>query len=249
MVVTAKAPQSRLRSPGEAWNSFPALARSYASHERFASDYRVAYGDSAAKVIDRFRELNAKSAAALVDGQQSLLAMHGKRSNVERRDETLALFIYGGIVDSSRQFADAITSHRCARRIVVYIDTPGGLLGVAHAIYDALLDHPARKVAVVDRSCWSAGVLIAAACDRIICRNNSTMMVHRARSVSEGTADDHHIAMLQARHRDDQYMRCVLARRRRVSPQKFEQLRADERFMTAIEAVHSGFADRVVPSS
>lgn len=54
-----------------------------------------------------------------------------------------------------------------AAAVVVDIDTPGGRLDAVIQMRDALIDSPLRTLALVDASAFSAGALVAIACEEI----------------------------------------------------------------------------------
>ena len=81
-------------------------------------------------------------------------------------DSGLARFIEKGLTKAEHDRADAV---------VLEINTFGGYVDSAVAIRDALLDTPVVTVAFVKDRAWSAGALIAIACDKIFMTPESSM--------------------------------------------------------------------------
>lgn len=65
----------------------------------------------------------------------------------------------------SRVLAEAAAAGAAA--VLLEIDTPGGRLDAVLQMRDALLDSPVRTIAYVNRTAFSAGALIAIACEEI----------------------------------------------------------------------------------
>jgi hypothetical protein len=74
--------------------------------------------------------------------------------------------------------------------INVRINSPGGSVFDAIAIYNALNHHPARSVTYVDGLAASAASVIAMAGDEIVMMPGSQMMIHDASAVHDGNAAD-----------------------------------------------------------
>ncbi|MCX7796896.1 MAG: ATP-dependent Clp protease proteolytic subunit [bacterium] len=72
-----------------------------------------------------------------------------------------------------------------AKYIVVEIDTFGGLVNSAVKIRDALLDSPIPTVAYVKNRAWSAGALIAIACEKIAFTESGSMGAAEPRPMEE----------------------------------------------------------------
>jgi ATP-dependent protease ClpP protease subunit len=78
-----------------------------------------------------------------------------------------------------------------ADRITLHINSPGGDVFEAHAIYNALREHQAGVDVVVDGLAASAASYIAMAGDSITMSLNAIMMIHDAIGITLGNAADH----------------------------------------------------------
>lgn len=66
------------------------------------------------------------------------------------------------------QAIDALRGADADARVDIILHTPGGLLHSAQQILHALKHHRGRKTAFIPYSAWSAGTMIALACDEIV---------------------------------------------------------------------------------
>jgi ATP-dependent protease ClpP protease subunit len=77
-----------------------------------------------------------------------------------------------------------------ASRINLRLNTPGGEVFDATAIYNALIEHPARIDVHIDGVAASAGSYIAMSGDEIRMADNAYMMIHNAQGGVVGEAED-----------------------------------------------------------
>ena len=141
-----------------------------------------------------------------------------------------------------------------ASAVVVRIDTPGGRLDAVLQMRDSLLDTPLRTVAFVDSTAFSAGALVALACEEIAMTPGAAMGA--ATPVVGGTgevADEKTVsavratfeATAEARGRDPQVAAAM------VDPEvEVDGLIERGRLLTltVAQAVEVGYADAVVTS-
>ncbi len=73
--------------------------------------------------------------------------------------------IDGGMVPYARRVLQE--AERQGAAVIVHINTPGGRVDAATKIRDALLNTPVRTIAFIDKEAFSAGALIALACEAI----------------------------------------------------------------------------------
>lgn len=72
--------------------------------------------------------------------------------------------------------------------INIYINSLGGSVKEALAIYNQLKRHSAKKTAYVDGFCCSAATLIAMACDEVVMPRNTIMFIHNAWWITAGNS-------------------------------------------------------------
>ncbi|MDD4337497.1 MAG: ATP-dependent Clp protease proteolytic subunit, partial [Firmicutes bacterium] len=88
----------------------------------------------------------------------------------------LASFIARGLREAAEARADAV---------IIDIDTPGGYVDAALKVRDAIISSKVRTIAYVNSRAWSAGALIAIACDDIAMKMGSSMGAAETRPKEE----------------------------------------------------------------
>jgi ATP-dependent protease ClpP protease subunit len=128
--------------------------------------------------------------------------------------------------------------------ITVHINSPGGSVTDALAIYSILNKHQGHVTAVVDGLCASAATIVALAADEIVMAEHSLMMVHNPWTVTSGdatkmrkTADTLDMASRE--------MAALYTARTGLSGEKVVAIMSAETWFNAYEAVDAGFAHRV----
>lgn len=164
------------------------------------------------------------------------------------------LSIYGEI-DDSGFFGDAISSKAIAKalkalgdvkEITVRVNSPGGDVFAAQAIYSLLKSHEAAVTVKIDGLAASAASLIAMAGDHIEMPANAMMMIHNPSCSVWGQADDlRKQADVLDKVRDSMigaYQRSGKTRDEIIA------LLDAETWFTGEEAVKEGFADAAEPA-
>lgn len=163
------------------------------------------------------------------------------------------LLIYGDIGDirwfgedyydvSAKSIAEELKALGELSEISVRINSPGGSVFSAQAIYSLLKSHSARVTVHVDGMAASAASLVAMAGDEIVMPDNAMMMIHSPMSYASGNPSElRKQAEILEKVQDS--MMAAYSR----SGQSVEDIKAmleAETWMTAPEAVALGFADR-----
>lgn len=128
--------------------------------------------------------------------------------------------------------------------ISVRINSPGGAVFDGFAIYNALLNHPAKVTAYVDGVAASAASFIAQAADEIIVAEASSMMVHGCSGICIGKKGDMREMAAMMEKLDGQMASIYAQRTERPQGEWMAQMDEDT-WYTAEEAVLAGLADRV----
>ncbi|PSJ23823.1 peptidase S14 [Halomonas sp. ND22Bw] len=145
---------------------------------------------------------------------------------------------------SAQQFAEELQSHGDVSLIRLYIHSPGGSVFDGMAIYNLLLNHPARVEGEVLGVAASMASVIAMACQPLIMPENAMMMIHRPRGIQGGEADD----MRRYAELLDKVEGTLLAaygKKTGKSEDELKPLLAQETWFTGVEAVEQGFADQL----
>lgn len=146
---------------------------------------------------------------------------------------------------SAAELADAVDKLPTnVTEIRVLINSPGGDVFDGVAICNILAAHPARIVAIVQGLAASAASFIAVRCDETVMNPGSMLMIHDARGICVGWADD----MRQMADLLDQIsnnMADIYAAKAGGTSAAWRDKMLAETWYTATEAVAAGLADRV----
>ena len=167
-------------------------------------------------------------------------------------DDMVDLLIYDVIGEgwdgsgvSAKHVAETLKGHRAARQINVSLNSAGGSVFDALAIYNTLSNHAARVVVHIDGAALSAASLIAMAGDDIAIAENAMMMIHDPHGVVMGGAAD----MRQMADQLDKAKATLVTTYAARTGQTTDDIAAwmtAETWMTAEEALAAHFADRVI---
>lgn len=146
---------------------------------------------------------------------------------------------------SGASFAKQLKALGDVRTIEVHIDSPGGSVTDASAIYTLLSSHPATVNVQIDGLAASAASYIAMAGDSIAISEAGFFMIHEARGRAAGTGSDLRRAadtldMVTGTIADIYVARTSTARKQIDSWMKAET------WFTGREAFDAGFADRII---
>jgi len=129
-----------------------------------------------------------------------------------------------------------------ATELIVAVNSPGGDVFDAFAIYNALRRYAGKVTARVDGVAASAAGLVVMAGDQVVMPENAMLMIHNPWTIALGSAADlRSTADMMDKARDG-----ILAAYRRKSGQTDEELTAmmdAETWLTALEAQSLGFCD------
>jgi ATP-dependent Clp protease, protease subunit len=165
-----------------------------------------------------------------------------KNGEIYLYDEIGQGFFGGGI--SAKQFADDLNALGKIDTLNVRMNSPGGDVFDGLAIYNTLKRHPANVIVDVDGMALSIASVIAMAGDTINMAGNAMMMIHDPWTIAGGTAEDFR---KQADLMDQVKGNLVstYANRTGMNDGEIADLMSTETWMTAADAVKSGFADAV----
>ncbi len=124
------------------------------------------------------------------------------------------------------------------------INSQGGSVFQAFAIYNALKEHPAKVTVHIEGVAASAASLIAMAGDEIRIAENAMLMIHNPVGVAYGEAKDIHKAAEMLDLIRASVVRVYTARTGRLA-EDVGLMMDEETWMTSTEAVENGFADVV----
>lgn len=200
------------------------------------------------KLADRIRAQDPRLSEEL---RNIRLPWYSIRNAAEDDSDSAAeLMIYdeigGSFGISSDEFVKDLQGIK-AKKIDVRINSPGGSVFDAIAIYNALIKHPAQITTYVDALAASAASIIAMAGDTVVMMVGSQMMIHDALGLEMGNAADMR-EMAKFLDRQSDNLATVYAAKGGDS-QNWRALMLAETWMFADEAVAMGLADSVYTRS
>jgi len=200
-----------------------------------------------AKLINRMRALNPTLANDL--GSLKLPWYHIRNAADEggKDDAAAEVFIYDEIGGSfgvdANEFIQDLQGIK-ADNLTVRINSPGGSVIDAVAIYNALVQHPANVTTRVDSMAASAASIVAMAGDNIEMMIGSQLMIHDAMSAEMGNAKElRELAKWLDMQSDN--IASIYAARGTKPADEWRALMLAETWMFADEAVEIGLADSV----
>lgn len=172
----------------------------------------------------------------------------------DKRSRVGEISIYGPI--GADFFGDGLTAKRFERDLralgtvdllEVHIDSPGGQVTDARTIYTLLTQHGAPVNVRIDGVAASAASFIAMAGDNIAIAEGGFMMIHEARGVAFGTAEQIEKGAQVVRAVNESITDTYVART--GSPRKkIADMMAEETWMSGADAVKAGFASEILPN-
>lgn len=127
---------------------------------------------------------------------QNQARVEGWYSIENRSDVVSEVFIYGVIGASF--FEDSVDAKAFVAelkslntpKIRIRINSPGGSVGDAVAIYNAIRDHDSETEAIIDGHALSAGAWIGLGADRVVAAPHSRLMIHNPWDLVQGDATE-----------------------------------------------------------
>jgi ATP-dependent protease ClpP protease subunit len=149
---------------------------------------------------------------------------------------------------SATEVVNALATVR-APLLHVHLNSPGGDYFEGVAIRTALQNHAAAVTIHVDGLAASAASVIATAGERCVIARGAQIMIHEARSVALGTADDMRASAELLDKIGDDIAAMYAARAGQGDTASWRALMQAETWFTADEAVAAGLADEVADGS
>lgn len=168
--------------------------------------------------------------------------------NIKALREKNEIYIYQAIGEtevSAKAFIESLQTLDLEQPVHVRINSPGGDVSHALAMYNALLEC-SQVVCHIDGVAASAASVVAMA-GKVVMAENALMMIHRPWSVAGGDAD----AMRKAGDILDKFEPTLIAAYRKktgLADAKLAAMLAAETWLDAKEAVELGFADEIAES-
>lgn len=146
---------------------------------------------------------------------------------------------------TAKQFVADLKKLGGVSAIDLRINSEGGSVVDAEAIYTHLVEHKAPVTAHIDGIAASAASFIAMAGDEIVIAESGFVMIHEARMGDFGTAEEKR-RLADLLDRTNEKIVAKYAARTRNSEAKLRDWMKAETWFLGDEAVKAGFADRLV---
>lgn len=209
-------------------------------------NYRRINGTKA-KMLGRVKALNPKLANDIMELKLPWYYIRNQAEG-ESDDSTAEVFIYDEIGGSfgvdANEFIQDLQGIK-ADNLTVRINSPGGSVIDAIAIYNALVQHPANVLCRVDSMAASAASIVAMAGDTVEMMVGSQLMIHDAMSQELGNARELRELASWLDDQSDNIASIYAARGGSYTAEDWRKMMLAETWMFADEAVELGLADSV----
>lgn len=209
-------------------------------HVRALSGYK-------ASLIDRICALNPAMGNELRNLKLGWYSITNEADDETVEEPNAQVYIYDEIGGSFGVSADEFVRELngiTAKKIDVRINSPGGSLFDAIAIYNALVAHPAYVTSYVDSLAASAASIVALAGDEVVTMVGAQWMIHDALGIEYGNAADMK-AMATFLDRQSDNIASIYAEKAGGTIEDWRARMLAETWMMAPEAVELGLSDRV----
>lgn len=168
-------------------------------------------------------------------------------------DEDAEIIIYGNISDEpwlnnqtgAKNFADDLKELE-GKNVLLRINSPGGDVFAAQAIYNILKAYKGKVTAHIDGLCASAATLVACAADKVIMPRNALYMIHDPKAYVVDLMDAESLRKTAAVMDKVKYtILAVYKAKAKVEEAKLKDFMAEETWMSAEEALENGFVDEI----
>lgn len=185
-----------------------------------------------------------------------ILNFQSRQKAFEIRNKTATsaeIILYGAIGSSwfedsisAKQFSDQLKAlDPAVNQIDLRINSPGGDVFDGVAIYNRLIQHPAKITCYIDGICASIASIIAMAGDEVIMGEGALMMVHLPWTMAYGNRSDLENIIMRLMDVEAQmtgiYSKCTGLPRNEI-----QAMLEAETWMDATQAVENGFADSTI---
>lgn len=169
--------------------------------------------------------------------------------------DTVELLIYGQIADRSwfgdeatpKQFADDINACN-GKDILLRINSPGGDIFAAQAMYNVLKAYKGKVTAHIDGLCASAATVVACGAENVVMPRNALYMIHNPMAVVIDQLDARALTkMAETMDKVKETIVSVYASKAgdKSSEEEIKQLMDDETWMSADDVLAKGLIDEI----
>lgn len=208
------------------------------------------------KLCDLFERMddmsNVRAAAGNVTRLPTKSKAQGQYRMVNKANDRGEIWLYGiigmdwfGDGVTAKQFAEDLKKLGAVNTIDLRINSDGGVVTDARAMYNLLVEHKAKVITHIDGIAASAASFVAMAGNEIEIAEGGFIMIHNARGVTVGEAEDHR-RMATVLDQVNQTIVDTYVARTKQDEKKIKKWMAEETWFTGRECCEKGFADRMV---
>ncbi len=172
--------------------------------------------------------------------------------NFIRNDAGERILRLEGPIDEENFWGDEVTPQMFREEleaeegdVTVWINSPGGNVFAAAAIYTMLMDYKGRITVKIDAIAASAASVIAMAGERVLMSPVSMLMIHDPMTIAMGNTKDMEQAISTLNEVKESIINAYHLKSG-LSRKKISQLMEEETWMNAKKAVELGFADEIL---
>ena len=172
--------------------------------------------------------------------------------NFIRNDVGERILRLEGPIDEDNFWGDEVTPQMFREEleaeegdVTVWINSPGGNVFAAAAIYTMLMEHKGKITVKIDAIAASAASVVAMAGERVLMSPVSMLMVHDPMTIAMGNAKDMEQAITTLNEVKESIINAYQIKSG-LSRKKISQLMEEETWMNAKKAVELGFADEIL---
>lgn len=148
---------------------------------------------------------------------------------------------------TAKEFINGLKPHK-GKPVMLSINSPGGSVFDALAIYNALRNHGAEITVRIMGVAASAASLIAMAGDKIVMPENAFLMIHNPMGTAWGANADEMRELADVLDKIGASLVRTYSARTGLSDEEVKALLDAETYLSAEEAVAQGFADELEPA-
>ena len=149
---------------------------------------------------------------------------------------------FGGI--GAKRFADDLKALGALNTIKLRVNSPGGDVFEALAMYNTLARHPAVKEVDIDGMALSAATIVIMAGHTIRMAENAMLMIHDPWTIAMGSADDLEKTAGMLRDVKDNII-TTYNRRTGIAFDRLAEMMTEETWMKPVMALEEGFVDEI----
>ncbi len=181
--------------------------------------------------------------------------MKKKWWSIKAKAKDAEIWIYEEIGDfwdagvSAKDFAKDMQTIGKVDRIILHLNSPGGIVWDGIAIYNILKQHPAQVSVNIEGLAASIASVVAMAGNEVIMAENAMMMIHDPWGFSMGSADEMRKTADMLDKVKESILNAYVAKSNgKTDEPKFVDLMSAETWMNASEAMDFGLIDSVSES-